>query len=253
MGIRTAILDLTKNKNSYYIYTKNEEELRKVAFNSIQNLKSGITSGIRVNKNLSVFTSVPGEEKSNTNCADILATLVNNYSLVLLDCDFNTNPEYFARVQETYLVQTMDVLTIQPLTAFLRDLKAKNILSPENLRIVVNKETKVKTITPKVIIGGMAFYNDPAMSFMTELFNKDIIKYCTIPFEEQTYAKYLEGLVNCEISLKGYSKNFIQSLRELGNMVYPLIGGKQPYKPNNYSNNFSNQMNKTLDQMKRNY
>ena len=31
-GIKTAILDLTKNKNAYYIYTQNEEELRKKAF-----------------------------------------------------------------------------------------------------------------------------------------------------------------------------------------------------------------------------
>ena len=31
-GIKTAILDLTQNKNSYYIYTQNDEELRKIAF-----------------------------------------------------------------------------------------------------------------------------------------------------------------------------------------------------------------------------
>ena len=31
-GIKTAILDLTKNKNAYYIYTENEEDLRKKAF-----------------------------------------------------------------------------------------------------------------------------------------------------------------------------------------------------------------------------
>ena len=27
-GIKTAILDLTQNKNSYYVYTKNDETLR---------------------------------------------------------------------------------------------------------------------------------------------------------------------------------------------------------------------------------
>ena len=30
MGIKTAILDLTTNRNSYYIYTKNEEKLRNI-------------------------------------------------------------------------------------------------------------------------------------------------------------------------------------------------------------------------------
>ena len=29
-GVNTAILDTTKNRNSYYIYTKNEEELRNI-------------------------------------------------------------------------------------------------------------------------------------------------------------------------------------------------------------------------------
>ena len=115
------------------------------------------------------------------------------------------------------MVQSFDILTIQPLTAFLRELKAKNILKPEKIRIVINKETKVRSLSVKTIIGGMSFYNDPAMSFMTELFDREVAKYCVIPFEEQTYAKYLEGLVNCKISLNGYSKELLQALKTLGN------------------------------------
>ena len=73
------------------------------------------------------------------NYSEILETLIKNYSLILLDCDFETNFGYFKEAQEIYLVQSFDVLTIQPLTAFLRDLKAKNILNPEKLRIILNK------------------------------------------------------------------------------------------------------------------
>ncbi len=51
-----------------------------------------------------------------------------------MDCDFETNFGYFKEAQEIYLVQSFDVLTIQPLTAFLRDLKAKNILNPEKIK-----------------------------------------------------------------------------------------------------------------------
>ena len=69
----------------------------------------------------------------------------------------------------------------------------------------------------------MAYYNDPAMSYMTELFNKDLVPYCVIPFEVETYFKYLDGLVNCEVSLNGYSKMFMSALNELGSMVYPMI------------------------------
>jgi len=89
---------------------------------------------------------------------------------------------------------------------------------------------------------------------MTELFDKDQVKYYTVPFDEETYAKYLEGLVNCEISLNGYSKAFVAALKELANGVYPVINNR--YKPGpDYSKNnkFSNNMNNTLEQMKRRY
>lgn len=254
-GIRTAVLDLTQNKNAYYIYTQNEEELRRKAFSCVANLRNGIADGIQVNKNLTVYTTLPKEDGDLEDYQSILQTLAQNYSLVLMDCDFDTNYGYFKNAQEIYLVQSYDILTIQPLTAFLRDLKTKNILQPEKLRIVLNKVLRVRTITERTIIGGIAFYNDPAMSFMTELFNKDTIKYCTIPFEEQTYSRYLEGLVNCQISTNGYSKNFMMSLEKLSNMVYPLLANsKNVGKVNSYQGNgFSNNMNDTLNRMKRNY
>lgn len=225
MGINTAILDVTKNKNSYYIYTKNEEGLRRIAQNCMNSLANGQTNGIQINNNLTVYTSIPSEDE-NKNSSDILETLVKNYSLILIDCDFDTDITYFKNSQEIYLVQSMDILTIQPLTEFLRDLKAKGVLTQEKLRIVINKQTKIRSLNPKVLIGGMAYYNDPSMSFMTELFNKDNIKYCAIPFDEQVYSKYLEGLVNCKVTLNGYTKNFMNTLKELANMVYPLLNNK---------------------------
>ena len=113
---------------------------------------------------------------------------------------------------------------------------------------------RVRGLTAKTLIGGLAFYNDPAMSFMTELFNKDIVKYCVIPFEEDVCARYLEGVMDCEITINGYSKNFNMKLKELANMVYPLVGNK--YKPvGDYSSNykFSSEMNNTLEQIRNKY
>ena len=253
-GINTAILDLTRNKNSYYIYTENDESLRNIAYSCIENLKVGNAQGIQIHKNLTVYTTLPGGEQNEDDYTNILKTLTKNYSLVILDCDFKTNYNYFIQAQEIYLVQSLDILTIQPLTAFLRELKAKNILNPEKIRVVVNKMISLKSVTERAIIGGMAYYNDPAMSFMTELFNKDTVKYCTIPFEEQTYAKYLDGIINCKITLNGYSKNFMATLNTLADMVYPLIADNTTknnsyngYKP---SNSFSPSMNNTLNKMK---
>lgn len=244
MGISTAILDMTQNRDAYYIYTKNDENLRNVADTCINNLRSNIPQGIKANKNLTVYTAIPGTNQNIEDVENILATLVQNYSLVLIDCDFNTPLGYFKNSQEIYLVQSMDVLTIQPLTAFLRDLKTKDILEPQKLKIVINKEQRVSGLSPKVVIGGMAFYNDPAMTFMTELFDRNQIKHCTIPFEVQNYANYLEALVNCNITLKGYTKLFNARLKELANIVYPLIGKQYG------SVSFSNNTKDTLSKMK---
>ena len=258
-GIDVAILDATKNRNAYYIYTENEENLRQIAEKSIPNLINGIASGLKVEKNLTVYTALPEDDIPMERYEEILATLIKNHSLVLIDCDFETDFGYFAASQEIYLVQSMDILTIQPLTAFFRDLQSKNIYQPENLRIVINKELPVKTLTVKNIIGGLSFYNDPSMSFMRELFNRETAKYCTIPFEIATYSKYLEGLVNCKISLNGYSKEFLQSLRTLENMVYPLMEPTVNSNKNVKGNNsyertrFSSEMNDTLNQMKKNF
>lgn len=254
-GINVAILDTTKNRNSYYIYTKNEEELREIATRSIDGLANGVATGIPVNKNLTVYTSLPEEGDAIIQVDRILETLLKKHSLILIDTDFLTPVGYFKQSQETYLVQTLDVLTIQPLTAFLRELKAKNILNEKKLRVILNKTVKIRGITEKTIIGGMAYYNDPAMSFMTELFDRTLMKYVAIPFEEETYIKYLENIIECNISLKGYSKIFMQTLKELANMVYSQTNTYRPPTANGYNmnNTFTPNMNNTLNQMKNNY
>ena len=256
-GIKTAILDLTQNKNAYYIYTENDEELRKTAFSCIENLQRGIAKGIEVNKNLTVYTTLPERNMEFDDYKNILTTLTQNYSLVIMDCDYETNYAYFDLAQEIYLVQSFDILTIQPLTAFLRNLKSKNILDTNKLRIVLNKVLRVRSISERIIIGGMSSYNDPSMSYMTELFDKDSIKYCSVPFDQEVYSKYLDGLVNCEVSTKGYPKNFMVSLEKLANMIYPLLNNdKLANKFNTYNtrtNNFSSNMNETLNKMKNRY
>ena len=256
-GIKTAILDLTKNKNSYYIYTQNDEELRKIAFSCVDNLQRGIAKGIEVNKNLTVFTTLPDRSVDFVDYQNTLTTLTKNYSLIIMDCDYDTHYAYFDCAQEIYLVQSYDILTIQPLTEFLRNLKSKNILEPSKLRIVLNKVLRVRSITERVIIGGMSSYNDPSMSYMTELFNKDNVKFCSIPFEQEAYSRYLDGLVNCEISTRGYPKSLIDSLDGLTNMMYPVLNNDRPankFNPyNQKTSSFSSNINETLNRMKNRY
>ena len=268
MGIDTAILDATQNKNAYYIYTKNDEDLRRTAVNSLENLMNGKAEGIKVNSNLSVYTNIPSQNEEIKNSHSIMENLARNHSLILIDCDFNTPVEYFANAQELYLVQSMDVLTIQPLTEFLRELKIKNALEESKIRIVLNKILRVRGVTGKNIIGGMSNYNDPEMSFMTELFDRNTVKVAAqIPFDEDVYAKYLESLIECEIKLNGYPKEFKAKLTTLAETIYPLLpnnnnnngkknkkNSKQGYSSSNqYPNSFSSGMNDTLNSMRNRY
>lgn len=258
MGINTAILDATSNKNAFYIYTKNYEELRKTASNSFENLINETADGIKVNNNLTVYTTIPSKGELINSSRPILETLIRNHSLVIIDSDFNTPIEYFDKSQEIYLVQSMDILTIQPLTEFLRELKVKNILNESKIRIVLNKLLKLKGVNPKNIIGGMSNYNDPEMAFMTELFNRNSVKVSAqIPFDEDVYMKYLNSIAECDIQINGYPKEFKQRLNLLAETIYPLLPGKKDKKSKKndrvFSSSFSPGMNSTLDNMRKKY
>ena len=96
---------------------------------------------------------------------------------------------------------------------------------------------------------------------MTDLFNREMVKFCTIDFEEGVYARYLDAMASCKLSLEYYSKSFKANLQKLGEMVYPLSGGSRP----NYGsrtggtvnpmgvtpNQFSRTTSSTLDKMRK--
>lgn len=220
-GVNVAILDTTKNRNTYYLYTKNEETLRNIAISSIEGLTHGEANGINVNDNLTVYTALPGENKYIKEVEPVLETLLKKHSLIMIDCDFETPINYFEYSKELYLVQTMDILTIQPFTEFLSELKNKGGLEEAKLRIIINKYLSMPGLTEKEIIGGLAYYNDPTMSYMKELFNKNSVKYITIPFEKFIYERYLQAITCCEITLEGYPFNFTKVLKELSDEIYP--------------------------------
>ena len=121
--------------------------------------------------------------------------------------------------------------------------------------MVLNKSIRVKGITDKNIIGGMAFYNDPSMSYMTELFNVNTIEYVSIPFDPEIYVEYLQNIIECEVSIKKYSKVFLQILSQLGNMLYSSSSNGTYRPPSGEVNNinFSPTINNTLEQMKNKY
>ena len=255
-GIDTAILDLTQNRNAYYIYTKNEDELRNRSNYMMKDLKVGRANGIREHQNLTIYTTGIENDEDLQDVEPIVETLVRNHTVVLMDCDFTTPMRYFKYAKEIYLVQSMDILTIQPLTAFLRKLSDKGMFEETKARVILNKFMRTREINEELLIGGISIYNDAGMTVRKELFNRRTVKYITIPFELKSYLRYLDGLVLCDVSLKGYSKEFIQSLKELASMIYHTENtSSKKYMPPSVKKNstFSSNTNNTLNQMTHNY
>jgi len=259
-NIDVAILDMTKNRNTFYIYTNNEEVLRNKAEKSIYNLLEGEANGIKVNKNLTVYTALPTDTEDFYEADRVLKTLLDNHSVVLIDCDYDTPIGYFDNSTDMFLVQNMDVLTIQPLTTFLKELKAKNILKQEKLRFITNMETKVKGVNAYDLLGGVSSYKAPSMEYIVDLFVPSSVQLFTIPFDIEAYNKYLTSIAQCEMSLNGYSKTILTSLKNIATCIYPLLStDKKSKKGNTYTppslatTGFNSNMQNTLNQMKNKY
>ena len=223
IGINTAIVDLTKNKNDYYMCTNNEDRLREIATLSIIKLEKGIAEGVQINKNLSVYTGLPTNDTNKLNSRAVIDTLKKNHTLILLDCDFETNLEYYTYSNQIFTVQSLDVLTMQPLTIHLKKLKELGIISDSKISIILNKEVPVKGLTKKLMIGGLSMYNSPNMEERVQLFNKDNVKVYSVPFDIQAYQKYLENIVHCKFEIAGYPKKFITELKLIAENIYPEI------------------------------
>ena len=226
-GIKIAVLDLTQNRNSYYIFTENEERLRNIAYTCFDKLKSGISDGIKVNKNLTVYTALPNSDTEIENKEMAINTILKESDLILLDCDLDTDIDYFDIVQEIYLVQSLDILTIQPLTSFMKKLKMNKKLNEEKIKIIINKYLRGNKLNEKILISAMSVYNSPDTTYQLDLFDREKVGYLTIPFEEKNYAKYLDELAECKLTIRGYSKSLINSLNKLAKSVYPINDRKK--------------------------
>ena len=215
-----AILDMTQNKDSYYIYTQNKESIRVSIRNSFKDLSEGKLNGLQIENNLTVYTDVPGKNEYSARVENILETLLKKHQVVIIDTDFYTDADYFAYSEQVYLVQTMDILTIQPLTEFLSNLKSKNAINNEKIRIILNKFMNFDEITVSTLIGGMAFYNDPSMTYMQQIFEKNGVRYTTVSYNQQAYEKYIQDVANCQFTTN-YSIEFRKELEMLtGGQTY---------------------------------
>ena len=220
--VNTAILDMTKDRGVYYIYNRDEQKLRRIALECLKKLSEGVDTFIPADKFLRVYTAVPGtleENRKNLKHKTLMETVKRNNNLVIVDADFSTPVEYFEQASEIYIVQDLDILKLQETTMFLRELKNRQI-DMSKIKIIINKYVKT-ALTPKKIVEGLSYYNDPEMSFVDELLNGKVI-YSIIPYRMENYANYVEGLYRNNINYKMYTQDFKDAIESLCMQIYPV-------------------------------
>ena len=229
--VRTAIVDMTKKRDSYILYTYDNEGKRAIAAESLKYASNGMNEPLVYGK-LSIYTSMPGEDRKQYNAARLIETVSNHSNVVFVDCDFSTPADYYRLAQEIYIIQDMDILNINQITMFLRELKSRGI-PMSKVKIVINKHVRC-ALTSKDIIDGIATYTSPDLRMYDELFPASEMQYFILPFDQENYAKYVEMMYKYTNTLSTFSKEFRDNLMILANSIYPIgmakSSGGQTYK-----------------------
>lgn len=230
--IKTAIVDLTRKRDTYTIYTYDSEGKRHIAAESLKYASNGLNEPLIYDK-LSIYTGMPGEDRKTYNSSVVMETVLQNNNAVLIDTDFTTPVDYFRQCQEIYIVQDMDILNINQLTMFLRNLKSKGI-SMQKLRVIINKHVKC-VLTAKDILDGIATYTSYDLKMYDELFNSASIPYYILPFDIENYKKYVEMVYKYSNKFATFSDDFKQNLEKIINSIYPVSGRANVGTSNTYS------------------
>ena len=213
--IDVAILDVTSNRADYYIYTHNKDTIKIDIKDCLKNIAEGDPIGIQAEKNLVVYTDLLRENEKDLKIEKILETLLKRHQVTIIDADFKTDVNYFLYSQKNYLVQTMDILTIQEFTEFLSKLKSQNAINDDKIRMVINKYISLEGLSIKDIIDRLAFYNSSSMSYMQQLFEREGLKYTTIQYNQFAYEAYMQYIVKYKVPLDEYSDGFREQLESV--------------------------------------
>jgi hypothetical protein len=217
-GVKTAILDLTKNKDTYKIYTANSSECRDIASNSIPNLAIVQDVPLRLG-DLSIYTGIPRVDRTKLDSMRALEKIKTQNAVVLVDCDFTTNVDIFRLANNIFVVQDMDITNVLDITAFLKELKVRDV-NLEKIELIINKQMK-STLTVGKIVEAMSYYTNPEMTFVDELLSKNV-KLFAIPFDEQNSLRYLEGLYAAKLNFEGFSEEFKQAIASIVYDIFPI-------------------------------
>lgn len=219
--VKTAIVDLTRKRDMYTIYTYDNTGKRNIAGESLRYASNGKNEPLIYDK-LSIYTAVPGEDRKSYNPNVLVDTISKNNNVVLIDADFSTPLDYFKLAQDIYIVQDMNLLNINQITMFLRELKQRGI-GMEKVKIIINKYVEC-SLSSKKIIDFISTYTSYDLKMFDELFNSDKMQYFILPFDVENYKKYIDMVHKYSNKFASFSKNFLDSLDEVINTIYPTKG-----------------------------
>lgn len=219
--IKTAIVDMTRKRDMYTIYTYDNTGKRNIAERSMQFASNGKNEPLIYDK-LSIYTAVPGEDRKSYNPNLLVETVQKNNNVVLIDADFSTPLDYFRLANDIYIVQDMNILNVNQLTMFLRELKQRGI-EMDKIKIIVNKYVDC-SLSSKEIIDGIATYTSYDLKMFDELFNPKRIQYFVLPFDVENYKKYVDMVYKYSNKFSSFTKNFQENLNGIINTIYPTKG-----------------------------
>ena len=219
--IKTAIVDMTRKRDMYTIYTYDNTGKRNIAGDSMKYASNGKNEPLIYDK-LSIYTAVPGEDRKSYNPNLLVETISKNNNVVLIDADFSTPLDYFRLANDIYIVQDMNILNVNQITMFLRELKQRGI-GMEKVKIVINKYVDC-SLSSKDIIDGIATYTSYDLKMFDELFNPKRIQYFVLPFNVDNYKKYIDMVYKYSNKFASFSKDFQENLNGVINSIYPTKG-----------------------------
>ena len=222
--VGVGVLDMTRDKSLYYIYNQDDKDLRQIASECMDKLIMGVDSYIPVEKNLKVYTTIPGaggDARRILKNRPIIDTVRDNNMVVIVDADFTTPLEYYEKADEIYIIQDLDIMKMQETTLFLRELKSRSV-DMGKIRIIINKYVK-SLLTPKRLIQGLSYYNDPQMSFTDELLGSRVPNFI-VPFDMENYSRYIDGMYKNSLDYKKYTSDFLSAIDEISKSVFKRSG-----------------------------
>jgi len=229
--VKVGIVDLTKKRDSYMLYTYDNEGKRAIAAERMKYASNGLNEPLMYEK-LSIYTAAPGEDRKQYNSAKLIETVAANNSIVLIDCDFSTPIDYYRLAQEIYIVQDMNVLNVNLMAVFLKELKSRGI--PMNkVRVIINKHVKC-ALTSKEILDRISTYVSPDLKIVEDLFPAEEMTYYILPFDQENYIKYIEMMYKYTNTFKTFTEGFKENIEQIVNAIYP-VGIKPDDKNNKYT------------------